>query len=189
METFKLFEYNDELIKKSLELWEFDIQNIPLELIQHVPMHSFKVTTSSKPLLYVDNLQCCVSVWALVPNFAFASHINPSVIRNDDFYVDSEDNPIKLKRIDDLYDAIMNSDINKDDYIKIGLTFGVTPLSKDDPNIRLIYEAIEELIIKLKEQGITGYFVERDYEMNFILDSRNGKVIVPEEELETKKVL
>ena len=92
METFKLFEYNDELIKKSLELWEFDIQNIPLELIQHVPMHGFKVATSSKPLLYVDNLQCCVSVWALAPNFAFASHINPSVIRNDDFYVDSEDN-------------------------------------------------------------------------------------------------
>ena len=45
METFKLFEYNDELIKKSLELWEFDIQNIPLELIQHVPMHGFKVAT------------------------------------------------------------------------------------------------------------------------------------------------
>ena len=81
----------------------------------------------------------------------------------------------------------MNSDINKDDHIKIGLTFGVTPLPKDDPNIRLIYEAIEELIIKLKEQGITGYFVERDYEMNFILDSRNGKIILPEEELETKK--
>ena len=189
METFKLFEYNDELIKKSLELWEFDIQNIPLELIQHVPMHGFKVATSSKPLLYVDNLQCCVSVWALAPNFAFASHINPSVIRNDDFYVDSEDNPIKLKRTDDLYNTIMNSDLNKDDPIKIGLTFGVTPLPKDDPNIRLIYEAIEELIIKLKEQSLTAYFVERNYEMNFILDSRNGKVIVPEEELETKKVL
>ena len=152
-------------------------------------MHGFKVATSSKPLLYVDNLQCCVSVWALAPNFAFASHINPSVIRNDDFYVDSEDNPIKLKRTDDLYNTIMNSDLNKDDSIKIGLTFGVTPLPKDNPNIRLIYEAIEELIIKLKEQGLTAYFVERNYEMNFILDSRNGKVIVPEEELETKKVL
>ena len=189
MEIFKLFEYNDALIKKSLELFEFDIQNIPLELIQHVPMHSFKVTASSKPLLYVDNLQCCVSIWALAPNFAFACHINPSVIRNDDFYVDSEDNPIKLKRTDDLYDAIINSDINKDDPIKIGLTFGVTPLPKDNQNICLIYEAIQELIIKLKEQGLTTCFVERDYEMNFILDSRNGKVIVPEEGQKTIKVL
>ena len=49
-------EYDIFLIEKSLVIWGFDIDNLEIEKIRHVPMHQFRISTKDKPLLYIDNL-------------------------------------------------------------------------------------------------------------------------------------
>lgn len=69
-------EFDKELLERSLKIWDFDIDQLSIDAIQHVPMHEWKLATKDKPLLYVENLQCCVGLYAYGNNFAFAAHIN-----------------------------------------------------------------------------------------------------------------
>lgn len=71
--------FDKELLERSLKIWNFDIDQLLIDAIQHVPMHEWKLATKDKPLLYVENLQCCVGLYAYGNNFAFAAHINTVV--------------------------------------------------------------------------------------------------------------
>lgn len=69
-----------EDIKRHLEIWDFNLDNIDINLVEYVDMGEYKVATKEKPLLLVDNLQVCVSLFAYQNNFGFASHINTKVM-------------------------------------------------------------------------------------------------------------
>ena len=48
-------------------------------------MHQYRVATSERPLLFVENLQVCIAIYGICEGFGFAAHINPIVLRQDDF--------------------------------------------------------------------------------------------------------
>ena len=66
---------SQEFIKNSLKLDGFS-DEIPIELIEYVPMHESRVASHEHPLLYTSDLQCCIALYAYAPNFGFMAHIN-----------------------------------------------------------------------------------------------------------------
>ena len=174
------FPYDPEKhIAKCLKVDGFDANNLSQSLIEYVPMHEFRVATKEKPLLFVDNLQCCVALYAHSPNFGFAAHINTKAIRGDDFYVDENGKPIKCKRTEDLYDAIVNSSVKFNQPVKIGISVGCIYPGDDYPTMKMIFEGIEEIMQKLQKQGISSQRTESQNAMDFILDTSNGEIILP----------
>lgn len=176
-----------EDIKRHLEIWDFDLDKINIDLVEYVDMGEYKIANKDKPLLLVDNLQVCVSLLAYQSNFGFASHINTKVMVKDDYYLNEQGFPIKLKRIEDLYEAIINSNINFNESLNICLSFGYTPLPKDYPSISLIYKAIDELKEKLNSKGITKINIIEINAPEFILDTLSSKIILPTNRVKQRK--
>lgn len=175
-----------EDIKRHLEIWDFNLDNIDINLVEYVDMGEYKVATKGKPLLLVDNLQVCVSLFTYQNNFGFASHINTKVMINDDYYLNEQGYPTKLKRIEDLYNAIINSKINTNEPLKICISYGCTPLSKDYPSMVLIYKAIEELIEKLSQKGINKIELLEMNAPEFILNTISSTIILPQNKLKQR---
>ena len=96
-------EYSTDLIRHSLKIWGFDINRIEIEKVKHIPMHQYKISNQGKILLCIENLQCCVGLYAYGNNFAFAAHINTVVFENDEYFLDENRKPIHCNRCDDFY--------------------------------------------------------------------------------------
>lgn len=173
-----MFEFDEETKLKSLRIFGFDTKELELFKIRHVPMHQYRVATKEKPMLYIENLQVCVALYAYSNNFGFAAHINTVIIHEDDFILNNNKIPILLRRIRNLKREILEHNSMKET-IKIGLAFGVTPISKSYPTMKLIYEGIEGLIYDLKPFGIQIERLDDQFMPEFILDSTHQKIILP----------
>lgn len=173
-----MFEFDDKTKLKSLKILNFDVEKLELDKIRHVPMHQYRVATKENPMLYVENLQVCVALYAYSDNFGFASHINTVIIREDDFILNDNKMPIQLRRCMDLKREILEYNSMKEP-TKIGLALGATPISKSYPTMRLIYEGIEGLIYDLNLLGIPTKRLEDRSMPEFILDSTHQKIILP----------
>ena len=179
-------EYNKELIEHSLKIWGFDINKIELEKVRHTPMHQYKISNQQKTLLYIDNLQCCVGLYAYGNNFAFAAHINTVVFDNDEYSLDENRKPIHCNRCDDLYREILNyKGIIKEPF-KIGITFGCSPLNNNEKSIILIYQGINDITKKLNCLGIPVIILEDISAPELILDSQTGNIIFPDKKIKVK---
>lgn len=174
--------YNKELIEHSLKIWGFDINRIELEKVRHTPMHQYKISNQDKPLLYIDNLQCCVALYAYGNNFAFAAHINTVVFDNNEYFLDENRKPIHCNRCDDLYREILNyKGIIKESF-KLGIAFGCSPLNSSEKSMILIYQGINDIIKKLNYLGIPVTILEDINAPELILDSQTGNIILPNNE-------
>ena len=98
--------YSESMIERSLKIWGFDYDNIEISKIRHVPMHDWKISTNNKPLLYIDNLQCCIGLYVYGNGFSFAAHINTVVFRNNEYILD-KNILLKYKEILDFLELIL----------------------------------------------------------------------------------
>lgn len=179
-------EYNKELIEYSLKIWGFDINTIELEKVRHIPMHQYKISTQHKPLLYIDNLQCCVGLYAYGNNFAFAAHINTVVFDNDEYSLDENRKPIHCNRCYDLYREILNyKEIIKEPF-KVGIAYGCSPLNNKEKSIILIYQGINDIVKKLNCLGIPVIILEDINAPELILDSQTANIIFPNKKTKIK---
>lgn len=85
-----MIKYDLDIISRILKMEEFALTNLDLNKIKHVPMHQYRISSSDQPLLLIDNLQVCVGLYAYSKNFGFGAHLNPVVIRGDEFCCDSK---------------------------------------------------------------------------------------------------
>ena len=173
-------EFNKEIIERSLKVWEFDIDNISTEEIRHVPQHEWRIATKEKPLLYVENLQVCIGLYAYGNNFAFAAHINPLVLAKNEYTLDVNGNPSYCNRCQDLLTQLLNYSGEITEPFKIGISYGVTPIAHTEKTMQLVLSGVEEVIKKLNEIGIPAVQLENIYEPEFIIDSLNNCLITPE---------
>lgn len=170
-----MLNYDNTFIKRSLDIFGFD-DSLNVDMIEYVPMEEFRLATTQKPMLFVDNLQVCVSIFAYAENFGFAAHIRTVPPNNSDYEIDSNQQYIKCKRIDDLYNAIINSNLSA---VTIGISIGCVPLDKSEKTIELVYNGIDQLKEELQSQGVYVNLLADQHEMNFILDARFGEIITP----------
>lgn len=176
-----MFEYDDELKLRSLNIWGFDTENLDINKIIHVPMHQYRIATQEKTLLYVENLQCCIGLYAYNDNFGFAAHINPVVMRRDDYDLDNNKTAVRCRRIDDLKNAILESR-SYTEPIKIGISLGCAPLDKDYPTVKMIYDGVDNLINDLNSIGVEMFKLEDQYSSEFILDTEKVEIILPKKQ-------
>lgn len=174
-------EFDKELVERSLKAWNFDIEHLSIEAIQHVPMHEWRISTQDKPLLYVENLQCCVGLYAYGNNFAFAAHINTIVFDKNEYELDENRKPLYCNRCQDLLKQIVNYNGNITEPFKIGIAFGVTPLDDTEKPIILIYEGVEKLMKELNYSGIPAIQLENIDDPEFIVDTLNNCIVVPKQ--------
>jgi len=172
-----MFEYDIETILRILKLEEFDLDELNLNQIKHVPMHQYKTSSLEKPLLLIENLQVCIGLYAYSKNFGFAAHLNPVVMRGDEFQCDTEKNIVYCNRIDDLFNAIIDAKIQEPVYI--GISVGFSPVEKTYQIVDMLDKSIDNLISKLNIMGIEATKLTLRENHIFILDSVNGQVITP----------
>lgn len=172
-------EFDRELLERSLKNGDFDMDNTSIELIQHVPMHEWRISTKNKPLLYVENLQCCVGLYAYGNNFAFAAHINTVVFKKNEYALDKNNNPLYCNRCQNLFMELMTYKGNIVEPFKIGIALGYIPLDNNEKSMALIYSGIEKLIKNLNYLGIPIIQLENIYEPAFIVDALNNCIITP----------
>lgn len=172
-------EFDKELLKRSLKIYNFNTDHISIEAIQHVPMHEYRIATKDKPLLYIENLQCCIGLYAYGNNFAFAAHINTVVFDNNEYTLDKNGNLLYCNRFQDLLTQLLNYSGTIIEPFKIGIAFGVTPLDNNEKSMLLIYSGVEYLIKRLNDLGIPVVKLENIYEPEFIIDTLNNQIITP----------
>jgi len=172
-----MFEYDIETILRILKLEEFDLDELNLNQIKHVPMHQYKTSSLEKSLLLIENLQVCIGLYAYSKNFGFAAHLNPVVMRGDEFQCDTEKNIVYCNRIDDLFNAIIDAKIQEPVYI--GISVGFSPVEKTYQIVDMLDKSIDNLISKLNIMGIEATKLTLRENHIFILDSVNGQVITP----------
>ncbi len=169
-----MHEFSKDLIERIMLINGFSTDNFNFDEIQHVPMHSFKLATSEQPILFVEGLQCCVSLYAYSPTFAFAAHINPVVIRNDE--IEIKDNKIYCKRLYDLYKSIIDS---KADSIKVGVMLGFNPTKETIKLVNYLNHNLDLMIKYLAGQNITVTKLETKTRPIFLVDMRRDKIVTP----------
>ena len=172
-----MFEYDIETISRILKLEEFNLDELNLNKIKHVPMHRYKTSSLEKPLLLIENLQVCIGLYAYSKNFGFAAHLNPVVMRGDEFQNDKNKNIVYCNRLDNLYNAIIDAKIQEPVYI--GISVGFNPVEKTYQIVDMLDKSIDNLISKLDIMGIEATKLDLRENHIFILDSANGKIITP----------
>ncbi len=175
-------EYSTDLIRHSLKIWGFDINGIEIKKVKHIPMHQYKISTQGKTLLYIENLQCCVGLYAYGNDFAFAAHINTVVFDNDEYSLDKNRKPTHCNRCDDLYKSILNYKGMIKEPFKIGIAIGCSPLNNSEKSMILIYQGINDIIKKLNYLGIPVIKLEDIVAPELILDSETGNIMLPNNE-------
>lgn len=170
-----MFEYDIDTISRILNIEGFQLDELNLNQIKHVPMHQYEISSLEKPLLLIENLQVCIGLYAYSKNFGFAAHLNPLVIRGSEFECDENKNIIYCNRIDDLFNAIINS-IPKEK-VYIGITLGFNPVRETNQQVYMLDKAIDKLISKLNLMGIDAEKLDLRHNHIFILDTINGKII------------
>ena len=172
-----MFEYDIETISRILKLEEFDLEELNLNKFKRVPMHQYRTSSLEKPLLLIENLQVCIGLYAYSKNFGFAAHLNPIVMRGDEFQCDTEKNIVYCNRIDDLFNAIIDAKIQEPVYI--GISVGFNPVEKTYQIVDMLDKSIDNLISKLNIIGIEAAKLALRENHIFILDSVNGQIITP----------
>lgn len=180
-----MIKYDLDIISRILKTEEFDLDKLDLNQIKHVPMHQYRVASDNQPLLLIDNLQVCVGLYAYSKNFGFGAHLNPVVIRGDEFRCDSKKNIIYCNRIDELYNAIIDANIN--DTIYIGISIGFNPVSETFNLVWLLNNSIDDLIVKLKDKGIEVVKLDLKDNHIFIIDTINEQIITPVNQINSIK--
>ena len=144
----KSMEFDKDLIGCALKIWNFNLDDITIKNIQHVPMHEWRIFTNEKSQLYIENLQCCVGLYAYGNGFAFAAHINTVVFDKGKFILDENKEPVFCNRCNDLLNQILKYRGRIVEQFKIGISLRVRSLSE------LIIDALNDCIIipeKLKK--------------------------------------
>ena len=172
-----MFEYDIELITRILKMEEFELDKLNLNQIKHVPMHQYRISSLEKPLLLIENLQVCIGIYAYSKNFGFAAHLNPMVMRGDEFQCDENGNIVHCNRIDDLFNAIINAKIQEPVYI--GISVGFSPNQKTYQQVNMLNKSIDDLISRLNNMGVVATKLDLKNEHIFILDTINGGIITP----------
>lgn len=175
-------EFAKELIERLLRNWDFDVEHIPIDSVQHVPMHEWRTATNAKPLLYIENLKCCVGLYAYGNNFAFAAHINTVIFDQDEYDLDENENPLYCNRCQDLLTQILKYEGNITEPFKIGIALGCAPLADTEKSMELIYRGVEEVIKELNYFDIPLIQQENIYESHFLIDSVNNCLITPKQD-------
>ena len=173
----KQFWYDEDLVSRILTTEGFELNDLSLNQIKPVPMHQYGISTKEKPLLLIDNLQVCIGLYAYSKNFAFAAHLNPVAISGDEFECDTNQNIVYCNRIDDLSNAIMNTEIEGPVYI--GVSIGFNPIEKTYQVVDLLNKSIDELVSKLNTIGIEAIKLDLRNDHIFIVDSENEKLLTP----------
>jgi len=172
-----MFEYDVEIISRILKLEEFELDNFDLNQIKHVPMHQYRISSSEKPLLLIENLQVCIGLYAYSKNFGFAAHLNPVVMLGNEFQSDENKNIRYCNRVDDLFNAIIDAKVQE--LVYIGISLGFNPVEKTYQVLDILNKSIDDLILKLNTIGIEAAKLDLKDNHIFILDSVNGQVITP----------
>lgn len=169
-------EWNNEIIKHTLKTWGFNLNELDINKIKYVPMHEWGISSKDKPQLYIDNLQCCVGLFAYGNNFGFISHINPIVIRNNE-YIIGENGELTCSRCNDLLNQILNHSKNITEPFQIGIALGIMPLNDIDMPMVSLYKGINKVISILRELDIpvNDYIIIDAPEL--IIDTRNNTII------------
>ena len=162
---------------KILEIEEFELDELNLKKIKHVPMHQYRISSSEKPLLLIENLQVCIGIYAHSKNFGFAAHLNPVVMRGDEFQYDINKNILYCNRIDDLFNAIIDAKVQEPVYI--GISVGFKPVEKTYQTVDMLNKSIDNLISKLNTMGIKAIKLDLKYNHIFVVDTTDGKIITP----------
>lgn len=144
-------------------------------------MHEWRIATKDKTLLYVENLQCCVGLYAYGNNFAFAAHINTRVFDKNEYVLDENRKPLYCNRCQDLLKQILNYNGNITEPFKVGIALGVTPLDDNEKSMLLIYSGVEKLIKTANDLGIPVVQLDNIYEPEFIIDALNNHIIIPKQ--------
>ena len=172
-----MFEYDIETILRILKIEEFELEELNLNQIKHVPMHQYRISSTEKPLLLIENLQVCIGLYAYSKNFGFAAHLNPVVMRGDEFQYDENKNIIYCNRIDDLFNAIMEANVQEP--LCIGISIGFNPIEKTYQVVNMLSKSIDDLILKLNTLGVVATKLDLKDNHIFILDSVNKKIKIP----------
>lgn len=175
-----MFEYDDDLKVSLLKNWNFDLDSIDVNKVAHVPMHQYRISTEEKPMLFVENLQCCIALYAILENGVFAAHINPVILRGDEFET-RYGRVIRCKRIDDLKDFIIKYNPSKVNF-SIGVMVGSRPLPDSDGNMQIFYDNLDELLWELKLLGYSNVEILKNTAPEFIVSAENGEIILPKPE-------
>ena len=178
-----MFNYDKETILRILTIEEFELDSLELNQIEHVPMHQYRVSTKDKTYLLIENLQVCIGLYAYGKNFGFAAHLNPVVIRGDEFICDENKNIVYPKRINDLYEAIINNKVND---VNIGISIGFNPVYQTYHIIDMLNKYIDDLILKLNTNGIMATKLDMIDNHIFIVDTLNEKIIKPKDKINSR---
>lgn len=180
-------EYDNMMINHTLKVYGFNLDNLDINKIQHVPMHEYRVSTLDKPLLYIENLQCCVGLFIYGNGFSFASHINPVVIRNNEFI--TQDDKLICTRCNDLLNSLLSYKGNIYEPFTIGISLGVIPLSNNEKTMVSIYNGTNETIDKLRKLNIPVKDLMVINEPEMIIDTIKNTIITPKKEKDNKMKL
>ena len=167
-----------EFIENALKVMQFNIEESEKDLVQFVNMREYGVANKQKPLLLTIGLQSCIALIAYEKSFSYLAHMN--VIKGNcksDFELDENNEIVRCKKIDNLYDEILKNKDKITNTINIGLVLGVTPVEKDHESIKLIEKYLQEIFEKLRINYISAIRMPDINSYSFILDSRTGKII------------
>lgn len=162
-----MVEYSKDTIERILKLENFNVEDI--DDIKHVPMHEYRVSDNEKTKLLIENLQVCVGLFAYSKNFAFAAHLNPVVIRENEIEC-SNNRILYSRRIEDLFEKIKKTNIV--DTLYIGISKGFNPVDKTYELIEILNKSIDRLIIELNKIGIDTIKIDTLNEHIFLIDSK-----------------
>lgn len=167
-----------EFIENALKVMKFNIKESEKDLVQFVNMREYGVAKQEKPLLLTLGLQSCIALIAYEKSFSFLAHMN--VIKGNckkDFKLNENNEIVRCKKIDNLYEEILKNKDKITNTINIGLVLGVTPVKKDHESRKIIEKDLQEMFNKLRANKISVVRMPDIKSFSFILDSRIGKVI------------
>ena len=180
-----MMKFDNYFLEHSLMIFNFDLNSINVTDLQHVPIHEWKVATDEMSKLYIENLQCCIGLYAYGNGFAFGSHIDTVMYNNNEFILDKNKQPIFCNRcLDLLYNILKHSDKIFEPF-KIGLAIG-TPVNLTEKSMSVIYKSISILINRLKQLDIPVILLDDIYESELIIDAKNSCIIAPKKEYKMK---
>lgn len=168
---------NQEIIKHALNVMDIKLKDDEIELVQSVNMREYAVANKEKPLLLTVGLQSCIALYGWCKDFSYLAHMNMRTVESD-FYTDEQGNPIKCKKIEDLYNEILKCKDKITETINIGIILGVRPLEESSLGRRIIEKDLLNIFSKLKEQNINVYRTPNLNAFSLVLDSRNGDIIL-----------
>lgn len=168
---------NQEFIDKALDIMDIKLKEEEKKLVNFVNMRECAVASEEKPLLLTVGLQSCIGLIGWCENFSFLAHMNMCTCESD-FYVDEEGKPTKCKKIEQLYKEILKNKEKIKNIINIGLVLGVAPLEESTLNRKILENDLLELFQKLRMKNINSIRLPNLSAFSFVLDSRNGDIIL-----------